>query len=262
MTETGRIVDLRTRAGFRADYAAIARRRLVAARQALNLTAAEFAEMLTQVVDWPVSTKAVEAWESTTAPPGDVLVAATTATAVDDQQFIGGVLGAVAPTFSAEALCGHWATCFQFGPGPDRKRHVDVAEVSLVSDRLVAIANSKPTPRSEGRASPFCNELEAQMANRHLVGHWKNSNDTRYFGTFHLAVLPGETVMEGYYTGFGSDVEVSTGPWKWVRLDADSIAEADLSTVRLRDPVDLGVRIEQHTRYHAPLTLADIEQGN
>jgi hypothetical protein len=170
------------------------------------------------------------------------------------------VLGSIPPSFSVEALSGYWVTSFSFTSGTVKRRHVDVACISAESDQFMTISNQSPAPRSEGRASPFCNELEAQLTNRHLVGHWKNSNDTRYFGTFHLAVLSGETVMTGYYTGFGSDVEVSTGPWKWVRLDEASIADADLSTVQLRDPVDLGALIEDHSQYHPQLTLADIEQ--
>lgn len=263
MTAMTKVVDLRTRPGYQPDYAALARRRLLDARRALELSAAEFAAALTPLVGWPVSGEAVEAWEADSVPPGDVLVAADTVTPAGRQhqteQLIGGVLSKIPQSFSPEGLCGAWVTCFRFGDGPTRKAHVDIAQIVMESDRLLRITNHPPAPRSEGRAFPFCNELEAQMANRHLVGHWKNSNDTRYFGTFQLAVLPGETVMDGYYTGFGSDVEVSIGPWKWVRIDADSVADTDLSAVRLRDPAALGEHIEAHSQYSAPLTLTDIE---
>jgi hypothetical protein len=260
----GRVVNLRTRSGHPPDFAALARRRLIAARRALDVSAAEFATMLVPLVGYPVSGEAVAAWETDSVPPGDVLVAAGTVTSANlsasGDQYIGGVLSSIPPSFAAEALCGLWVTAFRFGPGPTRKAHVDIAEISLESDRLMRISNHPPTPRSEGRVAPFRNELEAQLVNRHLVGHWRNSNDTRYFGTFHLAVLPGEVIMEGYYTGFGNDIEVSTGPWRWIRLDADSIAGTDLSGVRLRDPVDLGARVEDHSQYDVPLTLADIEE--
>ena len=69
--------------------------------------------------------------------------------------------------------------------------------------------NHPPEPRSEGRGTPFRNEIDAALAGRHLIGEWRNTSDTRYYGTLQLAVLPGETVMEGYYTGVGSDIEVS-----------------------------------------------------
>lgn len=264
MTEMGRVVDLRTRSGHPPNFAALARRRVTAARRALNVSAAEFANMLTPLVGWPVSSKAVDAWETDSVPPGDVLVAAGTIASANlpdgGDQYIGGVLSTIPPSFEAEALCGFWVTSFRFGPGPARKAHVDIAKISLESDRLMKISNHPPTPRSEGRTSPFRNELEAQLANRHLVGHWKNSNDTRYFGMFQLAVLPGETVMAGYYSGFGSDIEVSSGPWKWVRLGDDSMPDVDLSQIRLRDPAHLAALLEDHTQYDAPLTLADIEE--
>ena len=258
-----RVVDLRTRTAHQTDFAALARRRLTAARRMLDISAADFAAMLTPLVGWPVSGEAVEAWETESVPPSDVLLAAATFTPEGErtggEQLLGGVLGKIPQSFSPETLCGAWVTCFRFGPGPTRKAHVDIAQIAMESDRLMTITNHPPAPRSEGRASPFRNELEAQMANRHLVGHWKNSNDTRYFGTFQLAVLPGETVMAGHYTGFDSDVEVSIGPWKWVRIDADSITDTDLATVRLRDPAGLGEQIENHSQYDAPLTLAEIE---
>jgi hypothetical protein len=266
MASMGKVVDLRARPGYQPDFAALARRRLRAARQTLDLSAAEFAAVLTPLVGWPVSGTAVEAWETESVPPGEVLVAAgaVAPSTVPDgpERFLGGVLSPIAPSFAVEELGGVWATSFRFGPGPDRKSHVDIAQVAAESDRLVKISNHPPTPRSEGRASPFRNDLEAQLANRHLVGHWRNSNDTRYFGLFQLAVLPGETVMAGYYTSFGSDVEVHTGPWKWVRIDDESVAGADLSQVKLRDPAHLGAIIEDHTQYDAPLRLADLEEEN
>lgn len=262
MTKKDKVVDLRTRCGYQPDYAALARQRVLAARRALDLSAAEFASMLTPLVGWPVSADAVEGWETDSVPPAEVLVAASSAAANDrdGDPLNGGLLASTPPSFSAEALSGHWVTCFQFGSELARKQHIDIAEVSAETDRLMTISNHPPAPRSEGRAIPFRNDLEAQLANRHLIGHWKNSSDARYFGTFHLAILPGETVMAGYYTGFGSDVEVSTGPWKWVRLAADSLTNVDLANVKLRDPVDLGALVQNHSQYDAPLTLTAITE--
>jgi hypothetical protein len=272
MTKTDKVVDLRTRSGYQPDPAALARQRIHAARHALDLSTAAFASMLTPLVGWPVSAEAVEGWEADSIPPGEVLVAAGIAApaaspdghyqVLGGERPIGSILGLVPPSFSAEALIGYWVTSFQFGPGPTRKHHVDIAQISAESDRFMVISNHPPAPRSEGRASPFRNDLEAQLTNRHVVGHWKNSSDARYFGTFHLAVLSGETVMAGYYTGFGSDIEVSTGPWKWVRLDESSTAGADVSAVNLRDPAELGALVEDHSPYDPALALADIEQEN
>ena len=120
--------------------------------------------------------------------------------------------------------------------------------------------NHPPEPRSEGRGRPFRNEIEAALAGRHLIGEWQNTSDTRYCGSLQLAVLPGEVVMQGYYTGVGSDIEVSTGLWKWVRLDPDTIPDTGLAGVTLRDPAELYDLVMSHSQIDVPLTLADIRE--
>jgi len=102
--------------------------------------------------------------------------------------------------------------------------------------------------------------MEAQIVNRHLLGHWKNTSDTRYFGAVQLAVLPGETVMEGHYTGFASDIGVSTASWRWVRLEPESVAAADLAAVILREPAALYHLVMNHPQTAAPLTLAEVRE--
>jgi hypothetical protein len=85
--------------------------------------------------------------------------------------------------------------------------------------------------------------------------HWKNTNDTRYFGALHLSILPGETVMEGFFTNLMSDVHVGTGFWKWVRLEPGSLEGADLPAMTLRAPAELHALLESHSQYDAPLAL-------
>ena len=92
----------------------------------------------------------------------------------------------------------------------------------------------------------------------HRPVDWKNSSDARYLGALHLAVLPGEAVMEGHSSGYASDVEVSTGPRKWVRLDPASLPDDGLAGVALRQPRDLHELIEKHRQYDAPLPLAAV----
>jgi hypothetical protein len=84
--------------------------------------------------------------------------------------------------------------------------------------------------------------------------------DTRCYGALQLTVLPGETVMEGYYAGVGSDIQVSTGFWKWVRLDSGSIPDTGLPGITLREPSDLYDLVMSHSQYGAPLTLADVRE--
>jgi hypothetical protein len=182
-------------------------------------------------------------------------------TALEHSSPVESLLASVPHSFSANALGGSWVTCYQFGSSQSLECHADIAQLMPDSDRRVRAKNFPPEPRTEGHASPFRNEIEAELANRHLIGHWKNLSDTRYFGSIHLAVLPGETVMEGYYTSFSSDVHVGTGRWRWIRLDPGSLSGVDFSQVVLREPGVLRELVEQHSKYSGPLALADVVEG-
>jgi hypothetical protein len=110
-------------------------------------------------------------------------------------------------------------------------------------------------------ASSFRNEIEAELVNRHLIGHWKNVNDAYYFGSIHLAVLPGETVMEGYYTCYLTDLQVATERWKWVRLDQEALSDVELSQVVLQEPRLIHALVESHSQHDIPLTLTEVMEG-
>lgn len=43
---------------------------------------------------------------------------------------------------------------------------------------------------------PFRNTIEAQLANRHVIGNWKNTSDTRYFGGVARGALALSAVVE------------------------------------------------------------------
>jgi hypothetical protein len=77
--KSGEVVDLTRRSNYRPDIAALARNHVASARTSMGLTYAEFAEMLTPLIGWPATAGAVESWESTTVPPGDVLLASSLA---------------------------------------------------------------------------------------------------------------------------------------------------------------------------------------
>lgn len=166
------------------------------------------------------------------------------------------VLGIVPAGFPAHRLDGAWLTCYQFDHGGETRHHADIAHVTALAGSGVRARNYPPEPRTEGRAAGFRNEIEARLASRHLVGHWRNVSDTRYFGSLHLAVLPGEMVMEGYYTGFASDIEVSTGVWKWVRVEP----AGDLGPVTLGEPAALYALAMGRTQDSPPLTVAEIQE--
>lgn len=165
------------------------------------------------------------------------------------------ILASVPQSFSAQALAGYWVTCYQFSGD---KCHADIARVTAESSSQIRALNYPPEPRTEGRAYTFRNEIEATLANRHLIGHWKNVSDTRYFGSLHLAVLPGEIVMDGFYTGFANDIAVSVSPWKWVRLAADNVPPETV----LREPAAIYDLVMKRSQFDAPIALADVGEEN
>ena len=106
---------------------------------------------------------------------------------------------------------------------------------------------------------PFRNVIEGQLVGRHLIGHWRNDSDARYFGAVQLAALPGKNVLAGHYTGYASDIKVSCGSWTWVRLEPASLTSVDLRRVTLRDPLDLAELLDAHSQpYSPPLPLTAI----
>jgi len=166
------------------------------------------------------------------------------------------LLGQVPQGFPASSLVGLWVTAYQFSHHGAPQHHADIARITAEVDGRLLAVNHPPEPRTEGRATPFHNAIEGRLINRHFIGHWKNTSDTRYFGAVHLAVLPGEMTLEGYYTGFATDVLVSMAPWKWVRLQA---SDADLKTVMLRDPALVYDAVMNH-QYDMPIALADVRE--
>ncbi len=244
------VVSIGAHPGYRPDYARLAGSHVLAAREALGYDREQFAGHLSGILGWPVRPYAVGRWEAGDAPPGDVLLACGAQAAPAAP-----LLSAVPPAFPVESLAGPWVTCYQFSHDGEPRFHADVARVTIGPDRRVRAANHPPEPRSEGRERPFRNEIDAALAGRHLIGEWRNVSDTRYYGTLQLAVLPGEIVMEGWYAGVGSDVEVSTGFWKWVRLDLGPVPPAGFT---LREPRELHDLVMSHSQYGEPLTLADV----
>jgi hypothetical protein len=167
------------------------------------------------------------------------------------------LLASIPHNFSTDVLGGYWVTCYEY----DSTCHADISQLIPKCDRRVTIKNYPPDPRVEGRVSSFRNEIEAELVNRHLIGCWKNVNDAYYFGAIHLAVLPGETVMEGYYTCFLSDVQVVAARWKWVRLDPESLSGVDLSQVVLQEPRLIYDLVEKYSPHDMPLTLTAVTEG-
>jgi hypothetical protein len=156
------------------------------------------------------------------------------------------------------SLAGYWVTCFKFDK---TMHHIDISNIIPESDRIATVTNFVPTPRSEGRASGFQNVVNVELVNRHLIGTWKNANDNYYFGSTHLAILPGETMIEGYYTGFENDVTIMTSRWRWIRLDPASLHEVNLGQVVLKDPRLAYNLLDKYTHTDSPIKLTEIVEG-
>lgn len=172
------------------------------------------------------------------------------------------LLSSVPHLFSVSGLGGHWVTSYQFTSEGTTMRHSEVVQLTPESDRRLRGRTHGPEPRTEGRVKPFRNEIDFELANRHLLGHWKNISDTRYFGTIHLAVLTGENVLDGYYTAFASDVSVASGPWKWVKINPETIKDADFSKMVLRAPAEIQGLLAAHKKHAGPLSLKEVVEGN
>jgi hypothetical protein len=245
----GSVISLAGRPGYRADFRGLASAQVRASREKLGLDHEGFAARLSDMVGWLVTPGAAALWEQGSVPPGDVLLAA------GGHEPAQAILAGVPQSFTADTLRGHWVTSYQFSQPP--KCHADIAHVEVASGRRVTITNFPPAPVTQGHALPYRNVIEAELASRHLVGCWKNTSDARYFGGIHLAVLPGETVMEGYYTGLttDSDIRLTTGFWKWVRIEPGTLTGADLAEMTLRDPAELHDLVTRHSQYDAPLSL-------
>jgi transcriptional regulator with XRE-family HTH domain len=76
---TGGVVSIRSHAGYRPDFKGLASGQILAAREKLGLSHAEFADYLGQMLGWIVTAEAVERWEHGAIPPGDVLLASAAA---------------------------------------------------------------------------------------------------------------------------------------------------------------------------------------
>jgi hypothetical protein len=236
------------------DYSRQACVQVTAARLKLGMDYEEFSGFILRETKRDMLPETIEAWEGGSRPPSDVVMACFAVTqglpALDVP-----LLADVPPQFPAGLLAGPWVTVYEFPSMGVARRHADIATITAVGTGRIRAANHPPEPRSEGRSVGFRNEIVADLHGRHLLGCYMNTSDRRYHGVVQLAVHSGETVMEGIYGGVGSDVEVSDGRWKWVRLDA---GPAEVTGIVLRDPVELYELVMSRDRNDAPLMLADI----
>lgn len=251
------VVSIGAGGSYRPDYTRLACGQVAAARRLLGMDREQFSRHVRDLTGWDVLPGAIAAWEADETPPGDLVMACLSVTQ-GAPEVKASLLATVPPAFPVSALAGAWVTSYEFTHGGAQHHHADIAHITAEPAGRVRAVNHPPEPRSEGRLRSFRNEITAQLAGRHLVGEWQNTSDLRYCGALHLAVLPGEAVMQGWYTGVGSDIEVSRGLWRWVRLDPGP--DGDLAAIKLRDPAELHDLVMTHTQIDVPLTLAAVKE--
>jgi hypothetical protein len=205
---------------------------------------------LNKAVVHPLPTKALKAAVKDSLPP----FLETVGAALQDTTRVESVLASIPHLFPASALAGLWATAYTFSSGGAVRHHADISRLTAESDRRVRATNHAPL--TENHRRPFFNEIEAEIANRHLIGHWRNLSDTRYFGAIHLAVLPGECMMRGFYTTFANDVVTRVGDWIWVKLE--TMPGVDLEAASLRSPASVYEILTAHPESDGPIALDTI----
>ena len=162
-----------------------------------------------------------------------------------------------APAVEPAQLAGLWVICYVFD---GTKHHVDLSTITVTNNAVTA-RNYPPEPRAEAHASGFRNEIEAGLFGRHLIGRWRNISDTYFYGSLHFAVLPGETMLDGYYTGFLSDSQVVAERWRWVRVQPQSAEGVDVNTVVLGEPRRIYDAIVGRSPFDAPIPLEQLTEN-
>ena len=165
-----------------------------------------------------------------------------------------GLLSSITPALEPKILAGLWCTGYLFEDG---LRHVDLSTI-VVTKNAISAGNYPPHPRAEGKPSGHITDITARLFGRHLLGQWRNRNDLYYFGSVHLAVLPGETILDGHYTGVWNDTQVVAAPWRWVRVDPKSGAGIDLESITLADPQRVYGLIARHSQFDRPISLQQL----
>lgn len=167
------------------------------------------------------------------------------------------VLSSVAPALDPSILEGLWVTGYLLGR--TRQHHIDLSTMTVSGYRTKS-RNYPPTPRAEGLSRGHETDTSAQLFGRHLIGHFRNRNDCYFYGSMHLALLPGETILDGYYTGFINDTQVVAEPWRWVRVDPQSTENIDLADVTLGEPRQVYEALASRSQLDGPIPLDQIAE--
>lgn len=165
------------------------------------------------------------------------------------------VLTGVRSAVEAADLAGLWVTSYVV----DGLHHADLSVLAAVKDG-VAAKNYPPSPRLEGQARGYANDIKAGIFGRHVIGKWRNVNDRYFYGPIHLAVLPGEMTMDGFYTAVLSDTAVASQRWTWARVDSGSAAGVELTALTVKEPRAIFELLSERTRFDHAVALADVAE--
>jgi hypothetical protein len=167
----------------------------------------------------------------------------------------GDLLASITPSVDPAQLAGLWCTGFIF----EGAHHVDLTTIT-VTNGVVTAQNSPPAPRTKDQNVGFHNDISLDLSGRHLIGQWRNTSDSYYYGSIHLAVLPGEMILDGYYTSVLNDTQVTADRWRWVRVEPQSVEGIDLHTVTLGAPERLYNAIIEHAQYGSAIALTQLTE--
>lgn len=149
----GEVINLGAARGRRVDVAAMARDRFASSRRASGLSPHEFADVLMDILGWPVTPEAVLAWEESGVPPGDVLSAAEI------------VVGLAEPATSSETMAAG-------GSGFDLV--ADYGDVQAALARVIDGARETlATTGSRSRDPDYLTRIESAIADRPTLVHYR-----------------------------------------------------------------------------------------
>lgn len=164
------------------------------------------------------------------------------------------LLALVGSAIDPAVLNGVWATAYRFD---EVLHHADLSVITMSGTDLSA-ANFPPEPRTERHATSYRNRITGSLAGRQILARWRNVSDDYYYGSCHLAVQPGENMLDGIYTGFPADTQVVAERWRWVRVA--HCQPRDLATVRLREPAEIYEMLTARAAFDGPVSLEELTE--
>jgi hypothetical protein len=87
-------------------------------------------------------------------------------------------LSSIAPALEPTLVARLWLTGYLIRGG---HHHVDLSTISATGARVIS-RSYPPAPQLEGQSSGHETDITARLFDRHLMGYFRNCNDSHYFG--------------------------------------------------------------------------------